>query len=193
MSETHPHQLASGIFSELIFFDANTTVSRNMFRACLNKTKIEKTHEIMCAYKVCKKWYTYLTTHSRHFIYGYIASGIWYRTTQLAREETRYCHIGYSFRLATRVLLYASSHRQDNTYHSLCYSSRGALAGMRNSSTKHVEWIEEQELEYRWQWNRLKDRSCKTGRNNRRYWSLKREKREGEVGLLILFLKRYHR
>ena len=27
-------------------------------------------------------------------------------------------HIGYSFRLAARVLLYASSHRQDNTYHS---------------------------------------------------------------------------
>ena len=43
-------------------------------------------------------------------------------------------HIGYSFRLAARVLLYASSHRQDNTYHSLCYTSRGALAGTRNSS-----------------------------------------------------------
>ena len=41
---------------------------------------------------------------------------------------------GYSFRLAARVLLYASSHRQDNTYHSLCYTSRGALAGTRNSS-----------------------------------------------------------
>ena len=29
---------------------------------------------------------------------------------------------------------YAPSHRQDNTYHSLCYTSRGALAGTRNSS-----------------------------------------------------------
>ena len=28
-------------------------------------------------------------------------------------------------------ILYASSHRQDNTYHSLCYTSRGALAGTR--------------------------------------------------------------
>ena len=37
--------------------------------------------------------------------------------------------MGYSFRLAARVLLYASSHRQDNTYHGLCYTSRGALAG----------------------------------------------------------------
>ena len=29
---------------------------------------------------------------------------------------------------------YFISHRQDNTYHGLCYISRGALAGMRNSS-----------------------------------------------------------
>ena len=41
--------------------------------------------------------------------------------------------MGYSFRLAARVLLYASS-RQDNTYHGLCYTSRGALGGTRNSS-----------------------------------------------------------
>ena len=32
-------------------------------------------------------------------------------------------------RLTARVLLYAPSHRQDSTYHSLCYTSRGALAG----------------------------------------------------------------
>ena len=42
--------------------------------------------------------------------------------------------MGYSFQLTARFLLYAPSHRQDNTYHSLCYTSRGALAGMRNSS-----------------------------------------------------------
>ena len=40
----------------------------------------------------------------------------------------------YSFRFAARVLLYASSHRQDNTYHGLCYTSCGALSGTRNSS-----------------------------------------------------------
>ena len=37
-------------------------------------------------------------------------------------------------RLAAKVLLYAPSHRQDSTYHGLCYTSRGALAGTRNSS-----------------------------------------------------------
>ena len=50
-------------------------------------------------------------------------------------------HIGYSFRLTARVLLYAPSHRQDSTYHSLCYTSRGSLAGMRNSSMDSLmEW-----------------------------------------------------
>ena len=36
--------------------------------------------------------------------------------------------------IAARVLLYVLSHRQDNTYHILCYTRWGALAGMRNSS-----------------------------------------------------------
>ena len=72
----------------------------------------------------------YLTTHSTHFIYGYMASDIWLRTILIVRKETRCRHIGYSFRLAARVLLYAPSHRQDSTYHTSC----GALAGTRNSS-----------------------------------------------------------
>ena len=76
----------------------------------------------------------YLTTHSTHFIYGYMASDIWLRTILIVRKETHCCHIGYSYRLTARVLLYAPSHRQDNTYHGLCYTSRGALAGTRNSS-----------------------------------------------------------
>ena len=52
------------------------------------------------------------------------------------REETRCRHMGYSFRLTARVLLYASSHRHDSTYHGRCYTSRGALAGTRNSTDK---------------------------------------------------------
>ena len=50
------------------------------------------------------------------------------------REETRCRHMGYSFRLTAWVLLYAPSHRQDSTYHGLCYTSREALAGTWNSS-----------------------------------------------------------
>ena len=56
-------------------------------------------------------------------------------TTQTGREETHFHHyMGYYLQLAAGVLLYAPFHIQDNTYHSLCYTSRGALAGMRNSS-----------------------------------------------------------
>ena len=49
-------------------------------------------------------------------------------------EETRCRHMGYSFRLTARVLLYAPSHRQDTTYHGLSYTRPGALARTRNSS-----------------------------------------------------------
>ena len=76
----------------------------------------------------------YLTTHSTHFIYGYMASDIWLRTILIVRKETRCHHMGYYFRLTARVRLYAPSHRQDSTYHGLCYTSRGSLAGTRNSS-----------------------------------------------------------
>ena len=76
----------------------------------------------------------YLTMHSTHFIYGYMASDMWLRTIPIVRKETRCHHRGYSFRLRARVLLYAPSHRQDSTYHGLCYTSRRALAGTRNSS-----------------------------------------------------------
>ena len=69
----------------------------------------------------------YLTTHSTHFIYSYMASDIWLRTILIVRKETRCRHIGYSYRLTARVLLYAPSHRQDSTYHGLCYNSRGTL------------------------------------------------------------------
>ena len=78
----------------------------------------------------------YLTMHSTHFIYGYMASDIWLRTIQIARKEARCRHIGYSFRLTARVLLCAPSLRQDSTYHGLCYNSRGALAG-----TKIAQWV----------------------------------------------------
>ena len=45
----------------------------------------------------------YLTTHSTHFIYGYLASYIWLRTILIVRKETRCRHIGYSYRLTARL------------------------------------------------------------------------------------------
>ena len=58
----------------------------------------------------------YLTTHSTHFIYGYMASDIWLRTILIVRKETRCRHIGYSYRLTARVLLYAPSHRHTTAF-----------------------------------------------------------------------------
>ena len=89
---------------------------------------------LLCEREGKERGMFYLTTHSTHFIYGYMASDIWLRTILIVRKETRCRHIGYSYRLTARVLLYAPSHRQDSTYHGLCYTSRGALAGTRNSS-----------------------------------------------------------
>ena len=67
----------------------------------------------------------YLTMHSTHYF-----TVIWHQPYgKDSKKEIRCRHMGYSFRLAARVLLYASSHRQDNTHHNLCYTSRGALAG----------------------------------------------------------------
>ena len=55
----------------------------------------------------------YLTTRSTHFIYGYMVSDM--IKDHSARNETYYHHMGYSFRLAAKVLLYASS--QDKIVH----------------------------------------------------------------------------
>ena len=110
--------------TNLVLDEDPTSASRsNTSFSLVRSTWIEREREMF-----------YLTTHSTHFIYGYMASDIWSRTILIVRKETRCRHIGYSYRLTARVLLYAPSHRQDSTYHGLCYTSRGALAGTRNSS-----------------------------------------------------------
>ena len=58
----------------------------------------------------------YLTTHYTHFIYGYMSLDIWLRTILIVRKKTRCRHIGYSFRITARVLLYAPSHRHTTAF-----------------------------------------------------------------------------
>ena len=113
--------------------------SKACFGAFMHNTPSELKDDVTCfgstSCKIKKeREMFYLTTHSTHFIYGYMVSDIWLRTILIVRKETRCRHIGYCYRLTAKVLLYAPSHRQDNTYHSLCYTSRGALDGTRNSS-----------------------------------------------------------
>ena len=104
------------------------------FFMVFSKWYVSQSTVFLTHYREREREMFYLTTHSTHFIYGYMASDIWLRTILIVRKETRCRHIGYSYRLSARVLLYAPSHRQDNTYHSLCYTSCGALVGTRNSS-----------------------------------------------------------
>ena len=74
----------------------------------------------------------YLMMHSTHFIYCYIVSDIWLRTTHIERGNLLLQH-RLLFPISSKGYLYAPSHRQDNADHSLCYTSHGALAGMRNN------------------------------------------------------------
>ena len=93
----------------------------------------------------------YSTTHSTHFIYGYMVSDMVKDRSDREREETCCCHMGYYFRLTARILLYAPSHRQDSTYHGLYYTSRGALVG-----TRVAQWV-----------HPMKDRSDDTSHHER--------------------------
>ena len=65
------------------------------------------------------------------------------------REKTSWRHMGCYFRLAARVLLYASSHRQDNTYRGLCYTSRGALAGKRTPFCIHFGVVRQTDVKWK--------------------------------------------
>ena len=59
--------------------------------------------------------------------------------------------MGYSFRLAARWgFSYAPSHRQDNAYHSFCYTSRGVLAEKTNSSMGPLKGQSEKPLHDEW-------------------------------------------
>ena len=83
--------------------------------------------QIPPGYQVGRKEMFHLMMHSTQFYFLFMV--IWHqtyglRTILIVRKETSCHHIGYTLRLTARVLLYAPSHRQDSTYHGLCYTSR---------------------------------------------------------------------
>ena len=106
------------------------------------KTNKQNSPTVSSRQSVCithlRKEVFYLTTHSTHLV-----TVIWRRTyygedqSDSERENPLPPHrLFFPILLyaPARVLLYAPSFRQDSTYHGLCYTSRGALAGTRNSS-----------------------------------------------------------
>ena len=50
------------------------------------------------------------------------------------KTKKKYIYIYNLFQLTARDLLYAPSSREKKTYHGICYTSCGALAGMKNGS-----------------------------------------------------------
>ena len=73
-----------------------------------------------------------LTTHSTHFIYGV---GHMVKDHSDSESGNPLPPHGLLFPISSNgSFICTSSHRQDSTYHSLCYTSRGALAGTRNRS-----------------------------------------------------------
>ena len=87
--------------------------------------------------KFCKKGRKemfYLTMHSTHFILRLYGVGHMVKDHSDSERGNPLPPHGLFFQLTARVLLYAPSHRQDSTYHSLCDTSCGALAGTRNIS-----------------------------------------------------------
>ena len=67
----------------------------------------------------------YLTTHSTHFIYGYMVSD-----TQTMREKTCCRHyMGDLLSISSKGSFICTILRQDSTHHGLYYISCGALAG----------------------------------------------------------------
>ena len=121
LSVTHTLSLTSVIIINYLFNNTFNTFLINWNIGIRNTAMTQKAH--VAQWQEERKEMFYLMTHSIHFIYGYMVSDIWQRTTQKARGKLPPPH----------GLLFAIS-RQDNTYNGLCYTSRGELAWTRNSS-----------------------------------------------------------
>ena len=80
----------------------------------------------------------YFTTHSTHLIYGYMASDIWLRTIPIVREETRCRHMGYSFRLTARVLLY--HHPTDRIAHTMTFVTPVVEHWLEREIAPYFKW-----------------------------------------------------
>ena len=62
----------------------------------------------------------FLTTHSKHFSYGYMALNIMVKDhSDIEKRNPQTPYMGHCLRFAQQVRLHAPSHRQDSTYHGL--------------------------------------------------------------------------
>ena len=74
-----------------------------------------------------KKNFFYLTTHSRHFVYGYMVSDMLKDHSYSQRENWLPLLHGLFFFISSKGSFICIILQQDSTYHCLCYTSHGAL------------------------------------------------------------------
>ena len=79
---------------------------------------------------IWKEQNIYLTMHSIHFIYGYMASDIMERPTQIARGNLLPPQ-GLLFPISSKGYMHHPTDRKAHTM--ACYTRHGALVGTRNS------------------------------------------------------------
>ena len=78
-----------------------------------------------------RKEMCYLTTYSTTYLRLY---GVTHMVKDHSERGNTLPPHGLFFPISSKVFfLYASPYRQDKSYHGLCYTSRGALAGTGNS------------------------------------------------------------
>ena len=83
--------------------------------------------KILCDQKGKKERNVYLMTHSTHFIYGYMVSDIWLKTTVGKGGNLLLLLHGLLFPISSKESFIGQTNRQDSTYHDLCYTSCEAL------------------------------------------------------------------
>ena len=76
----------------------------------------------------------YLMTHSTHFYLRLYGVGHIVKDHSDSESRNLLLPHGILFTINSKGSFNAQSHRQASTYHILCYTSRGALVGTRNSS-----------------------------------------------------------
>ena len=118
-----------GGFIELFFFFANTPVGVTL------AVKVPSVFRMMHVKEGEKANVLFNDALNTFYLQLY---GVGYMVNNHSESEIKETHwrlsTGYSFSISSKGSFISPSHRQDNTYHGLCYTSLGALAGTRNSS-----------------------------------------------------------
>ena len=122
-------RVVSGVFLQLLPY-RKPTLSRTMMLT-RKSTVFVYLLEVGC--KEERKDMLYLMMHSTHFIYVYMASNIVEDHSDSERGNSLRPH-WLLFPISRKGSFTCIISQMDSTYHSLCYTSHGALARTRDSS-----------------------------------------------------------